>query len=584
MTEELLNAQVLVAGAASGALLFCDTGLSFWGGVDPVSGVVIDQHHPLSGACLKGKILAIPSGRGSCSGSGALLELMLNGSAPAALIFSHREEILTLGVLVADIMFEQSMPVICVDQASFGRLSGAEFVDISDDQLRLSDSEYPDAAAGELDVKSASSMLPSAVSLDAQDKSMLAGERGRATQVAMQILLGIANIQQAEKLIDIKQAHIDACVYNGPSSLRFAQQLVSWGAQVCVPTTLNSLSVDKRRWVEQGVDPEFGRAASALGDAYLEMGAQLSFTCAPYLLDTAPKAGEQIVWAESNAVMFANSVIGARTQKYPDFLDICIALTGRAPASGCHLDSGRKPSVVVRVAPMANLDDALWPTLGYLIGLRAGNELPIIYGLEKSSPSQDDLKAFSAAFATTSSTPMFHLAGITPEASLVDTADLHEKPTVCISAEDLISSWRELNTADGSVVDLVCLGNPHFSLSECGVLAALCAGRRKHQATRLLLTLGRAVYEQADQAGYVDQLRNFGVEFITDTCWCMINEPVIAPSVNTLMTNSAKYAHYAPGLVGRNVHFGSLSECVQAACEGKRQLVTPGWFESAEFG
>ncbi len=134
---------------------------------------------------------------------------------------------------------------------------------------------------------------------------------------------------------------------------------MQWGATLRVPTTLNSISVDQRRWRELGIDPTLGEPASALGDAYMAMGAQLSFTCAPYLLDSAPKAGEQIVWAESNAVVYANSVLGARTLKYPDYLDICIALTGRAPLIGCHLNAHYAPGLVGRTVHFASLAECV---------------------------------------------------------------------------------------------------------------------------------------------------------------------------------------------------------------------------------
>src|SRR5262249_11488158 len=144
----------------------------------------------------------------------------------------------------------------------------------------------------------------------------------------------------------------DGCIYTGPASLRFARRLCDWGGQVKVPTSLNSISVDQRRWKKLGIDPAAGQPASDLADAYVELGARPTFTCAPYLLDTAPAFGEQIVWAESNAVIYANSVLGARTMKYPDYLDICIALTGRAPLTGCHVDADRHATMQIDLPPL----------------------------------------------------------------------------------------------------------------------------------------------------------------------------------------------------------------------------------------
>ena len=328
-----LTGRSLVAGAAEGALLFADIGLSFWGGVDPYSGEIIDRHHPLSGEYLAGRVLAIPSGRGSCTGSSVLMELISNGHAPAALVLAEPDEILTLGVLVAQTIFERSLPVLCIGREAFAALRGKAFARVEDTTLSLFEL-LPGDAWQALDSPLPSTDITTAIELTEHDQALLDGQHGKAAQVAMQIVLRMAELQGARHLVDVTQAHIDGCIYTGPASLRFAQQLVQWGATVRVPTTLNSISVDQRRWRELGFAPALGEPASALGDAYMAMGAQLSFTCAPYLLDSAPKAGEQIVWAESNAVVYANSVLGARTLKYPDYLDICIALTGRASGAG----------------------------------------------------------------------------------------------------------------------------------------------------------------------------------------------------------------------------------------------------------
>ncbi|MGA8137279.1 MAG: aconitase family protein [Pseudomonas gingeri] len=581
-TPTSLPGRSLVEGAAQGPLLFADVGLSFWGGVDPFSGEVIDRHHPLSGEHLAGRVLALPSGRGSCTGSSVMMELISNGHAPAALVLAEPDEILTLGVLVAQVIFERSLPVLCIGREAFAALRGRAFARVEGSRLTLFDETPADHWQAPITPVQAQ---PAAnrVALSEHDLALLDGQYGKAAQVAMQIILQMAELQGAPALLDVTQAHIDGCIYTGPASLRFAEQLVQWGARVRVPTTLNSISVDQRRWRELGVDPALGVPASALGDAYMAMGAQLSFTCAPYLLDSAPKAGEQIVWAESNAVVYANSVLGARTQKYPDYLDICIALTGRAPLIGCHLDAQRKARLQIELPALGELDDSFYPLLGYHIGALSGSRIPLVLGLEQRQPSLDDLKAFGAAFATTSAAPLFHIAGVTPEA--LDPTQVLE-PDVVLPVEkirlpDLLLSWRELNSARDPRVEVVSLGNPHFSLSEFAHLARLCRGRHKHPDMVLAITCGRAVLEQARAAGHIAAIEAFGATLVTDTCWCMLGEPVIPPAATTLMTNSGKYAHYAPGLVGRKVHFASLAECVDAACTANASGRLPAWLAPA---
>ena len=577
-TPVRIEGRCLVEGATQGTLLFADVGLSFWGGVDPASGEVIDRHHPLSGERLAGRVLAIPGGRGSCTGSSVLMELISNGHAPAALVLAEVDEILALGVLVAQVIFQRSLPVVCVGREAFERLRGQGFVRVEDNRLTLSGRRPDDGWQGREGFTP--SCTPTHIQLTERDRALLDGTHGKAAQVAMQIVLHMAGIQAATQLLDVTQAHIDGCIYTGPASLRFAEQLVQWGAKVCIPTTLNAISVDQRRWRELEVDPALGEPASALGDAYMAMGAQLSFTCAPYLLDTAPKVGEQIVWAESNAVVYANSVLGARTQKYPDFLDICIALCGRAPLSGCHLDAQREAQLIIDVPAMEVADDSFYPLLGYHIGHLAGRRIPLIRGLQNAAPTLDDLKAFGAAFATTSAAPLFHIAGVTPQALDPDAWD-QALPLETVAIAGLLASWRELNNARDNHVDVVSLGNPHFSLSEFAALAALCAGRRKHPHVVLAITCGRTVLEQARAAGHIEPLEAFGATLVTDTCWCMLGEPVIPPRATTLMTNSGKYAHYAPGLVGRGVHFASLAECVEAACTAATGGQPPRWLQPA---
>lgn len=575
-----LAGEVLVAGSAEAALLRSATELSFWGGVDPFNGTVIDQHHPLRGACVTGKILAIPGGRGSCTGSSVMLELILNGHAPSGLVLAEPDEILALGVLIADMLFGRSIPVVSIGHQLFAQMEGATAAHIEKDSLVLF-REPSEVGGGQTSITLTPQREDAEIELSDLDRALLDGVHGPAAAAAMQIILRIAAIQGADHLIDVVQAHIDGCIYTGPASLRFAEHLVGLGARVRIPTTLNSISVDRRRWRELGIDPDLGEPADALGQAYVDMGASPSFTCAPYLLDSAPALGEQIVWAESNAVVFANSVLGARTQKYPDYLDICVALTGRAPSTGCHLDEGRLAVLQIDVQAPEGFDDAFYPLLGYHVGLLCGSQIPVLCGLENLQPDFDDLKAFGAAFATTSAAPMFHIASCTPEAPDAATAlgGIEPQRTYAVNRSDLSSAWRELDSAEEEEIQLVSIGNPHLSLNECAKLARLCRNRTRHASVAFVVTMGRAVREAAHQAGHLATIEAFGANIITDTCWCMLQEPVIPPQARTLMTNSGKYAHYAPGLVGRAVQFGSLAQCVDAACSGQRQPQLPPWLE-----
>ena len=535
---------------------------------------MIDSHHPLHGQSINGAVLVIPSGRGSCTGSGVLLELMLNDHAPAALVFSENEEILTIGAIVAARIFGRTIPVVRIAAADHDRLAACAEVWIDDGMIHLQP-PAPSSAQNPSDTT-----LPS-LALTQEDEDLLSGRHGRAAQVAMEIIVDAAAIYGADALQDVGRAHIDGCIYTGDAGLRFAQTLADWGGRVRIPTTLNAISVDYRGWRGQGVDPALGLPASRLADAYVEMGAEPTFTCAPYLLDDAPRLGEQIVWAESNAVVFANSVLGARTMKYPDYLDICIALTGRAPRAGCHLTAERLPELVVDVSRLSPGDDAWFPLLGYHVGKLVGSRIPLLVEMQASAPSRDDLKAFGAAFATTSAAPMFHVAGVTPEWRDPAQAPASGLPVVVVSSEDFAHSWMELNGASGTcAIGLIALGNPHFSLEEIQAFASLCATGPTRAAIPVVITCGRHVLGRAAAAGLVEQLEKFGVSFVVDTCWCMITDPVIPPGVSTILTNSGKYAHYGNGLSGRSMRFGSLAQCAETAANGRFDNSLPSWLRA----
>ncbi|CAG8229559.1 unnamed protein product [Penicillium nalgiovense] len=570
-----------VRGKASGTLIASGLELSFWGGVNSETGEVIDRHHDLSGHRLQDTVLAIPSGRGSCSGSGVMLEILLNNKGPKAILLERQDDILTLGVMVAEEIFGKTIPVVTMKPNDFRAILGMKGKTIYIDSDRVSDEAFHDTH-GDHTQGPTKSYFIDGMQLSDFDKELLQGLHGEASCTAIHIILRMAGLLGATELMNVTQVHVDGCIYTGPGSLLFAEKLRDWGGKVRVPTTLNSISTDQNRWREQGVDNSFGEAATKLAKAYTDMGATPTFTCAPYQLETAPRQGEQVAWAESNAVVYANSVLGARTMKYPDFLDICVALTGRAPKSGPHLDVNRLASLILRVdlPDVDTIDDSFYPILGYKVGSLAANRIPVIVGLQALAPSRDDLKAFGAAFATVSSAPMFHMLGVTPEATSLSAVvdEARQIPSVDIKMEHLVEPWQRLNSAsEQQSVDLVSLGNPHFSFKEMKKLAHLCEGRTKAQKITVIVTCGRSSYGLASQAGVVEVLENFGVKFMTDTCWCMITEPIVPTTANAIMTNSAKYAHYGPGLTGRKFFLGSLMQCVESACRGNYSKKMPQW-------
>lgn len=555
-------ARILVPGQAGGPVLASPEGLSFWGGVDPATGKVIDAHHPLFGQSVSGSILAMPTSRGSCTGSGVLLELLQAGLAPAALVFREAEDVLTLGALVARHVFDLTLPVLRLPAPSYAALASSERAQITGTTLELPGRTFA--------LEQVRTGIPG---LSPDEQAMLEGDDGEASKIAMEILCAMAAAQDAEDFIAVNQVHIDGCIYASPSLLAVAEAFIARKAKVRVPTSLNAISVDHANWRSQGVPEAFGRSASRLADAYVEMGARPTFTCAPYLLDTAPEREEDIAWAESNAVIYANSVLGARTAKHPDFLDLCIAITGRAPRAGVYLDGNRAARRILDFElPETPPDDSFWPLAGYLAGLKSPDRIPLLRGLERTTPTADDLKALCAAFGTTSAAPMLHIAGHTPEAGNLDA----NADTVSMTLAEFADAWRQLN-AGPPKIDLVAFGSPHFSLAECRVLADLMDGHTCATDIGAIVTLGRATLEQAKAEGLAARLEKAGLRLIPDLCWCSITEPVFPPSAKTVMTNSGKYAHYGPGLSGRALRFGSLADCALAARTGRAPDTPPAW-------
>jgi len=408
------------------------------------------------------------------------------------------------------------------------------------------------------------------LALTERDRGLLAGDEGPAAALAMRIIARMAGIFQAASLLDITQAHIDSTIYIGEANLEFAERLAGDGARVSIPTTLNVSGLDEHGWREWSVPSAWAEKALRQMAAYQQMGCLPTWTCAPYQTEHAPRFGQQIAWGESNAIVFANSVLGARTERYPDLLDICAAITGRVPAFGLHLDENRHGEVLFQiegVPPMLQRDDSFYPVLGHLVGKTAGDRVPVIDGLS-IEPSADQLKALGAAAASSGNIGLFHIVGVTPEAPTRQAALAGGAPgqVVRVDLPSLRQARRELTTGAGEGLDLVVLGSPHFSLAEFRRLAPLLHGRR-HPNVRFLVTTSRAVAHLARRAGLLGPLDAFGGQLTVDTC--ILASPMLPPEVRRLMTNSGKYAYYAPGLLGAQVAFGSLEDCVRSAAAGR---------------
>jgi predicted aconitase len=411
------------------------------------------------------------------------------------------------------------------------------------------------------------------IELDDRDRARLEGAEGEAMRLAMEVVLRAAEISGATRLQDICFAHIDACFYNGQAHVDFARFMVENGAHLAVPAWTNTSLVSQ---VDTDVRPESDdpvvvSGARLLMDLYEQLGCEPVWTCAPYQLPGSPGLGDHIVGSESNAVTFYNSVVGARTNKYGDYLDVCAALIGRVPYSGLHTDEGRRGSVLVDVGAIPEAlrrEDIFHHVLGHHLGRVAESRVPVIRGLPPDS-NADQLKAISAAAAASGAVGLFHAVGVTPEAPDEESAFQGTEPevTVRVTPAELIAARDTLSVGTRGPLAMVAVGTPHFSFSEFARLVPLVEGRRVHADTAFYASTSRYVYAQIEQEGWTQLLARSGVQVIVDTCTYF--SPAVRGCRGRVMTNSAKWAYYAPGLLAVESVFGTLEECVESAVRGE---------------
>ena len=415
-----------------------------------------------------------------------------------------------------------------------------------------------------------------AVKLSTRDEQLLNGQHGKAARMAMRILVRMAEVQGADEMMDVSQAHIDGCGLLSETGLEFAETLAAKGGKVSIPTTLNMGPLDLQNWKRFGVNEDFAAKAIRQAKAYTDMGCIPTWTCAPYQSYLTPRFGQQIAWGESNAICYANSVLGARTNRYGDFIDICAAITGRVPKCGLHLKENRRGQILLRLVdidPAIMHSNAFYAVLGHLIGSLAEDKIPVIEGLPVEV-SSDQFKALCAAAASSGSVALFHAIGVTPEANTVEEAFKGRKPEqiIDIHPSDLQKSRADLSTApEGDKLDLVVLGCPHFSFDEFRQLAALVRAKTEKGKTlrpdvKFIVISCQTSYALLRRSEFFNVLTGFGVEVTLDTC--IFHTPMVSPATKVIMTNSGKCAYYAPGQLGVQVAFGSMAECVDSAVRG----------------
>ena len=393
--------------------------------------------------------------------------------------------------------------------------------------------------------------------LTKEEERIYKGEEGWTKKKAMEILVAIGDINNASKLIPIKTAHVSGVSYK---TIGEAFEFIN-GLDGCVEvqSTLNPMGMDLKRWAEIGISEKFANKQNQVLAAYKKLGITADCTCVPYLIGIKPKKGDHLAWAESSAVLYANSVLGARTNMEGAPSALAAALIGKTPLYGLHQAENRKPEVRVRVK--CNLTDADYGALGFLVGNFVGDKIALIELSSSVPPSKDELKHLSAAIGATGSVGMYHVKGITPEADAEGIESmLRPEEEIEIGENDLAAFYAE-NSEPG----VIALGCPHCSSTEIRRIYELLKAESKGRKVKkdFFVFTARAITQNVETQRIVDKIENYGVKVICDTCF------VVSPAFehyDCVLTNSGKMLRYVPLLCGNaKVRLCKMEECVRIA-------------------
>lgn len=378
---------------------------------------------------------------------------------------------------------------------------------------------------------------------------MLTGEEGPAIRKSMKILTALGDIYDSDGLIPIHSAHISGISLKtgGEAALKFVENLASEGAEVRSHTTINPGCVDLENWKKFNVSEDLVKKQQRMIEAYKKIGADPTCSCTPYLIGNRPPCGRHLAWSESSASVFANSVLGARTNREGSPSALASAITGLTPRYGYHLDRNRKGSVTIIPDGKLLGEDETWPysVFGYWVGKKFPNSVPVIEGIR---PNSDQLKAMGAAMGTSGAIALYHVPNLTPEAV--------RNPSLCKTEESVTFGLEEFEGVvaeldQTSEAELICLGCPHCSLDEL-------RGLPKVSQKEVWVCLSRKLKKEADRKGITRRLVKYGIRIVCDTC--MVVAPLPEMGYSSIGVNSAKAAHYLQSLTEIKVHFKPIRE------------------------
>ena len=391
------------------------------------------------------------------------------------------------------------------------------------------------------------------LTLTSEEKEMLEGKHGKATRKAMEIITTLGEIYGAKRLIPVTSVQIAGVSYNnlGEAGLEYLSEMAEDG-KTRVLTTLNPAGMDMVEWKKHGISEDFAKNQERVVEAFERMGVITTCTCTPYLIGNLPHFGEHIAWAESSAVCFANSVIGAYTNREGGPSALATALTGRTAEYGFHLEENRIAQVKYVVkTELKNTDD--FGLLGKVIGSRTGKIIPYITGIEHATT--EELKSFCASIATYGGVAIFHMEGITPNKTPIP------EKTEVVTGDDLRGARDELDD-EGAEIDFISIGCPHASIKEIANIAEMLEGKKVTDGKTVWITTAKPTKDLAIKMGYYDTIESAGAFLVADAC-CAVAP--LEGKFKGLMTDSAKACYYARGKNKFKTEIRTVEECITEA-------------------
>lgn len=404
-----------------------------------------------------------------------------------------------------------------------------------------------------------------------EEEAMLNGEYGEALEIAISVLVKLGDIYEADRMIEVENAHIDSSSYFiiGESGLNLCEKFVDLGATFKVPTTLNPLGIDPHRWQEFRVSESYMEKENRLAEAHISLGGIATWTCAPYQYGANLRFGQNVAWGESNAIVSANSVYGARTERLGDLTDICAAVVGKYPRFGLYLNENRRGQVLFKIESdkldVKSFSYADYAALGFCIGSLAGTRVPVVTEIPKSV-TWDQLKDFGAAIATGGSVGLYHIVGVTPEARTLSEAcgGLKPEEVISIGVDEINATREKLSTATEVKADIIVLGCPHYSVEQLKTAAIIVKGKKVVEGVELWIQTSPIAKTLASEMGIIDIIEAAGGKVHVSGCFTMYNYAQ-EWGFGTLMTDSAKNAYYSSGITGVEVVFDDTEKCIDAA-------------------